>query len=100
MSTVTMSFGGKANFVFSHQSPKVSASILPLLPQFYQSKIYLSKINILTIHSIQFMVQHDFGKKFKWSYKEFRGLQMAIKQNQSNDILQHSQNRPTGQSRS
>ena len=42
------------------------------------------------------MVQHDFEKKFKWSYQEFRGLQMAIKQNQINDILQHSQNRPTG----
>ena len=36
-------------------------------------------MNILTIHSIQFMVQHDFEKKFKWSYQEFRGLQMAIK---------------------
>ena len=41
--------------------------------------LYLSKINILTIHSIQFMVQHDFEKKIKWSYQEFRGLQMAIK---------------------
>ena len=27
------------------------------------------------------MVQHDFEKKIKWSYQEFRGLQMAIKQN-------------------
>ena len=47
--------------------------------KFDTSLLYLSKINILTIHSIQFMVQHDFEKKFKWSYQEFRDLQMAIK---------------------
>ena len=47
--------------------------------KFDTSSLYLSKINILTIHSIQFMVQHDFEKKCKWSYQEFRGLQMAIK---------------------
>ena len=47
--------------------------------KFDTSLFYSSKINILAIHSIQFMVQHDFEKKFKWSYQEFRGLQKAIK---------------------
>ena len=47
--------------------------------KFDTSLLYSSKINILTIYSIQFMVEHDFGKRFKLSYQEFRGLQMAIK---------------------
>ena len=34
------------------------------------------------------MVQHDFEKKFMWSYQEFRGLQMAIKRKTLHQLKQ------------